>query len=219
MSWRLEGVSRSWRLGEVEVPALRPCDLSFQRGVSTAVVGPSGSGKSTLLQVAALLDPPSTGAVWHGDLRVSSLSDDARSAFRLRHLGFVHQSYPVVASLSPLDNVALPAIFAGMARGEARQRARRLLARLGIEPLADREVRTPSGGERQRVALARALINEPIVVFADEPTAALDSETGAEVLELLFSVVEGAALVVASHDLRVAQRAQVIRRMDAGRLT
>lgn len=218
MSYSLRGVSRSWWLGEVEVRALEPCDVAFETGESTAVLGPSGSGKSTLLQVAALLDPPSSGEIWCGQREVSSLPDEARSRFRLRKIGFIHQSYPVVASLSPLDNVALPALFAGARRGEARARAQRLLVRVGIAELSQRPVRTLSGGERQRVAIARALINDPIVVFADEPTAALDSRTGDEVLDLLFEVVREATLVVASHDPRVAERAGRILQIDGGRV-
>ncbi|MCP4805965.1 MAG: ABC transporter ATP-binding protein [Proteobacteria bacterium] len=199
--------------------ALAPCDATFEVGSSTAVLGPSGSGKSTLLHVAALLDSPSSGGVWHGDDCVSGLDDDARSAFRLKHVGFVHQTYPMVSSLSALENVALPALFAGLSRDEARRNAGSLLADLGLGELGPRDVRTLSGGERQRVAIARALVNDPVVVFADEPTAALDTATGDLVLDLLFGAVGSAALVVASHDERVADRADRVLRLKDGRLS
>jgi putative ABC transport system ATP-binding protein len=217
--FRLEAVSRTWQLDEVEVPALVEVSARFAPGESWAVLGPSGSGKSTLLQVAALLDPPSAGAVWWEDRELSALNDDERSAFRCRRLGFVHQVYPMVGTLTPLENVMLPALWAGTARREARAAAMDLLARVGVEQLAQRDVRTLSGGERQRVAIARALVNHPVVVFADEPTAALDSATGERVLDLLFDLVcaQGAALVVASHDPRVAERAGQRILLDAGR--
>lgn len=215
--YELRGVARSWWLGEVEVPALRPLDLVFEPGQATAIIGPSGSGKSTLLQVAALLDPPTAGGIWFEGRCLSELSDDDRSRFRLHALGFLHQRYPMVEALTPQENVELPARFAG--GRDVAARARALLDAVGILPLADREVRTLSGGERQRVALARALVNRPVVLFADEPTAALDTATGERVLDLLFATAreQGAALVVASHDARVAERADVVVHLDGGR--
>jgi len=217
--YRLEVVSRIWQLDAYAVPALVEVSACFAPGENIAVVGPSGSGKSTLLQVAALLDPPSAGAVWWENQELSALHDDARSRFRCRKLGFVHQTYPMVGTLTPLENAMLPALWAGIPRRDARSRALELLSRVGVVALADRDVRTLSGGERQRVAIARALVNQPIVVFADEPTAALDSATGDRVLDLLFELVceEGAALVVASHDPAVARRAQRLIRLDGGR--
>ncbi len=188
-------------------------------------MGPSGSGKSTLLHVAALLDPPSSGSVWLDGTCLSAadgtgLDDDARSLFRLRRLGFVHQTYPMVVALTPLENVMLPAEYAGMDRAAARTRAVDLLARVGLASHANRDVRTLSGGERQRVAIARALVNRPVAVFADEPTAALDTTTGAQVLDLLFaeSRASGAALVLATHDPTVAARADHLLRLSGGRL-
>ncbi len=218
MSYSLRDASRSWSLGEVEVKALAPCDARFDIGSSTAILGPSGSGKSTLLHVAALLDHPSSGGVWHADRCVSELDRDERSEFRLQNIGFVHQTYPMVAALSALDNVALPAMFTG-SRAQARRRARSLLHEMGLGALAGRDVATLSGGERQRVAIARALVNEPVVVFADEPTAALDEATGELVLDVLFAATRGAALVVASHDPHVADRADRILRLQDGRLS
>ncbi len=217
--YELRSVSRSWQLDRVVVPALVGVHARFEPGVATAVVGPSGSGKSTLLQVAALLDPPSEGGVWWETRCLSTLSDDARSDFRCRRLGFVHQVYPMVGTLTPLENVLLPALFAGAGRNQARARALDLLERVGLAALAGRDVRTLSGGERQRVAIARALVNQPLVVFADEPTAALDSATGELVLDLLFEAAreQGASLVIASHDERVARRAEALIHLDAGR--
>jgi ABC-type lipoprotein export system ATPase subunit len=219
MSYALQNASRTWMLGRCEVQALAPCDLRFEPGVSTAVIGPSGSGKSTLLQVAALLDPPSTGGVWHQERCLSSLSDEKRSAFRLQHIGFVHQNYPMIASLDARDNVALPALFAGRSWAEARDRAQTLLESLALGAFAPRDVGTLSGGERQRVAIARALVNDPLIVFADEPTAALDGASGERVLALLFAVADRAALVVASHDTRVAEHADRVVHLEDGRVS
>ncbi len=218
MSYALLDASRTWRLGEVAVPALRPCTVHFEPGVSTAVIGPSGSGKSTLLQVAALLDPPSTGGVWHRDRCLSDQPDRARSAFRLAHVGFVHQTYPLVGSLDALDNVALPALFAGASWSKARARAEARLDQVGLAELAGRRVDRLSGGERQRVAIARALVNDPVILFADEPTAALDLVAGERVLDLLFAVTGQASLVVASHDARVAERADRVLRIADGQV-
>lgn len=218
--YTLRGVSRTWRLDAVDVPALAGVDATFPPGEAVAIVGPSGSGKSTLLHVAALLDEPTTGEVCFEGRVLSALGDDARSEFRLRRLGFVHQSYPMVGMLTPLENVVLPADYAGLPPAEAEARGRDLLARVGLSAMYDRDVRTLSGGERQRVAIARALVNRPAVVFADEPTAALDSTTGEQVLDVLFAVAReaGAALVVATHDPRVAVRADRLIRLDGGRV-
>lgn len=214
----LRKVSRRWRLDAYEVPALVDVDATFAAGETTVLMGPSGSGKSTMLQVAALLDAPSSGEVWFDGRCVSALSDDERSDLRLRRLGFVHQTYPMIVLLTPAENVALPATYIG-ARN-ARTRALELLDRVGLADLADRDVRTLSGGQRQRVAIARALVNRPAVVFADEPTAALDPKSGAQVLDLLIESTraEGAALVLATHDAKVAQRADRIIRLEAGHL-
>lgn len=214
--WSLRDVSRTYLLDSVKVPALCACNVTFSPGEAVALVGPSGSGKSTLLHVASLLDVPSAGGVWYGDREVSALDDNARSDLRLNHLGFVHQTYPMVSALSPLENVALPARYAG--RADAAERARRLLEQVGLAKHAHRDVRTLSGGERQRVAIARALVNTPVVVFADEPTAALDAENGERVLDLLFGLVRqtGTRLVLATHDPGVAVRANRIVRLRGG---
>jgi ABC-type lipoprotein export system ATPase subunit len=218
--YTLRGLSKFWRMDVVEVPALQAVDVAFAPGQATAIVGPSGSGKSTLLHVAALLDSPSAGEVWFEGRCLSALSDDARSGFRLRRLGFVHQTYPMVVALTPLENVSLPAEYAGVPRAEARARGQALLDRVGLGGHAHRDVRTLSGGERQRVAIARALVNAPAVVFADEPTAALDTASGAQVLDVLFEAAqaEGVALVLATHDPGVAGRAHRVLRMDGGRV-
>jgi lipoprotein-releasing system ATP-binding protein len=217
---RLEGVYRHHRLDAVVVDALSDVNVAFAAGQATAIVGPSGSGKSTLLHVAALLDAPDGGTVWMDGQPVSRLGDDARSALRLRKIGFVHQTYPMLGALTPRQNVALPAVWAGTPRRAAEERAGHLLERLGLGAHADREVRTLSGGERQRVAIARAVVNRPAVVYADEPSSALDSANGARILALLFEVAreEGVALVLATHDASVAARADTIVRIDGGRL-
>lgn len=216
--YALRQVSRVWKLDAVDVPALRDVTTEFGPGSATAVMGPSGSGKSTLLHVASLLDAPSSGEIQFEGRCLSTLNDDQRSAFRLRRIGFVHQTYPMISVLTPLENVMLPAQYAGTA--DATTRSAMLLERVGLAALAHRDVRTLSGGERQRVAIARALVNGPAIVFADEPTAALDSATGKAVLDLLFAVARetGAALVLATHDAQVAARAERVIRLDGGRV-
>ncbi|MSP56305.1 MAG: ABC transporter ATP-binding protein [Myxococcales bacterium] len=221
--YTLRGVSRSYLLDAVPVHALHGVDLTFDGGEAIALMGPSGSGKSTLLHVAALLEPPSSGSVWYLGRCLAGpggFDDNGRSSFRLRRLGFIHQTYPMIVSLTPLQNVMLPGEYAGLARGEARKRAESLLDRVGLGGFGDRDVRTLSGGERQRVAIARALITGPVVVFADEPTAALDPDIGGQVLDLLFEQARqsGAALVLATHDPRVAARADRVVELRAGRV-
>jgi ABC-type lipoprotein export system ATPase subunit len=214
----LRGVAKRFALGAVAVDALAGVDAEFSPGRATAVVGRSGSGKSTLLHVAALLEAPDAGAVEVDGRVVSALADADRSRFRLHHLAFVHQAYPLVASLTVVENVALPARWAG--HGDALGRARRGLDTVALAPLAGRDPRTLSGGERQRVAIARALVNAPRAILADEPTAALDAATGAAVLDALFSAAReaGATLVVASHDPVIAARADRALRLEGGRV-
>lgn len=217
---RLEVVSRSWQLDAVTVVGMESVSLSVPPGEVLGLTGASGAGKSTLLAVAALLDPPTSGSIWWNQEKLSAMTEDQRSDFRCAHIGFIHQSYPMITFLNVMENILVPAAYAGKSRTEVRRRAEALLERVGMAGWGDRDVRTLSGGQRQRVALARALINQPRVLFADEPTAALDRATGEQVLELLWSCVreQGAAMVLATHDPQVAARADRRIHMDSGRL-
>ena len=185
---------------------LEGISLSVSNGESVAIMGPSGSGKSTLLHCMSGVLTPTHGSVRYGDEELSALGDGPRSRTRLRNFGFVFQDGQLLPELSNVDNVALPAMLNGMGRGAARRRAMELLDQLGLGGLADRRPAQVSGGQAQRVTIARALVANPGVVFADEPTGALDQSTGHEVMQMLTTIVRqsGASLVMVTHDPKVA---------------
>ncbi|MFO7546864.1 MAG: ABC transporter ATP-binding protein [Trueperaceae bacterium] len=202
---RAEKLSKVYRTGSGEVPALRGVDVAFAPGHMTAIVGPSGSGKSTLLNLLAGFDVPTTGDVTLDGVSLGSLDERRRSEVRLHRFGFVFQSFNLVTVLSAEQNVAFPLGLAGKGAVERRERSRELLARFGLERRADHLPHRLSGGERQRVALARALANDPDVIFADEPTGNLDSRSGVAVLEALQQVAsDGHTVIVVTHDQQVA---------------
>ncbi|MFJ9691277.1 ABC transporter ATP-binding protein [Kitasatospora sp. NPDC101183] len=196
----LRGVRRSYGRGGETVHALRGLDLALERGSFTAVMGPSGSGKSTFLQCAAGLDRPDGGQILLGGREISGLSENDLTRLRRSRIGFVFQSFNLLPSLTVEQNVLLPQRLAG--ERQDRARARELLARVGLGEHARRRPGQLSGGQQQRVAIARALITEPDVVFADEPTGALDTATAHEVLGLLRRAVDGlgATVVMVTHD-------------------
>jgi putative ABC transport system ATP-binding protein len=186
--------------------ALRGVDVTIRQGEIVAVMGPSGSGKSTLLHCLAGVITPDTGEVSIDGTHLSALPEDQRSRFRLTRLGFVFQFGQLLPELSAEDNVALPLMLAGTRRARALTEAHSWLARLGLEGMERRLPSELSGGQAQRVALARGLVNAPAVLFADEPTGALDSLTAERVMETLTEVVRsaGTTLVIVTHDARVA---------------
>ncbi|WP_327682308.1 ABC transporter ATP-binding protein [Kitasatospora sp. NBC_00458] len=196
----LRGVRRSYGRGGETVHALRGVDLALGHGTFTAVMGPSGSGKSTFLQCAAGLDRPTAGEVYLGGEEITKLSENRLTKLRRSRIGFVFQSFNLLPSLTVLQNVLLPQRLAG--ERQDRGRARELLAQVGLGDHAGRRPGQLSGGQQQRVAIARALITSPDVVFADEPTGALDTRTAHEVLGLLRHAVDamGATVVMVTHD-------------------
>ena len=185
---------------------LEGISLTVGDGESVAIMGPSGSGKSTLLHCMSGVLTPTHGSVRYGDEELSALGDGPRSRTRLRNFGFVFQDGQLLPELSNVDNVALPAMLNGVSRGAARKRAMELLDQLGLGGLADRRPAQVSGGQAQRVTIARALVANPGIVFADEPTGALDQSTGHEVMQMLTTIVRqsGASLVMVTHDPKVA---------------
>ncbi|RLE30053.1 macrolide ABC transporter ATP-binding protein [Candidatus Acetothermia bacterium] len=213
----LEGVTKVYRMGQVEVPALRGVDLELHPGQFLAVMGPSGSGKSTLLHIAGLLDRPTSGKVrWQGR-EVSSLRSGQLAELRGRHIGFVFQTFNLIPTLTALENVELPLLFRGLATGERRKRAEGLLELVGLAGRARHRPGQLSGGERQRVAIARALAPDPELILADEPTGNLDSASGREILELLRSLNgTGKTLVLVTHDTEAAKVAKEIKHMRDG---
>ncbi|NGN68751.1 ABC transporter ATP-binding protein [Streptomyces sp. A7024] len=214
----LDRVSRFYGRGRGTVHALRDLDARLYAHSLTAVMGPSGSGKSTFLQCAAGLDRPSSGTVRLGGQEISAMGERQLTRLRRARIGFVFQSFNLLPTLTAQENVLLPLRLDGKPRDPAR--ARRMLARVGLDGRADARPGELSGGQQQRVAIARALITEPDVVFADEPTGALDADTAAGVLGLLRESVTayGATVVVVTHDAAVAARADRVLRLAEGRL-
>ncbi|MBA2554619.1 MAG: ABC transporter ATP-binding protein [Geodermatophilaceae bacterium] len=203
-------VSRSYQLDGVAVEALRGVSVRIDPGDYVAVVGPSGSGKSTLMHLLGGLDRP-TGGVLRVDGRdVSTLSDEALAGLRNAAIGFVFQSFQLLARTTAVDNVALPLVYRGVSRGERRRRAVAALESVGLGHRLGHRPNQLSGGEQQRVAIARALVGEPRVVLADEPTGNLDTASGAEVLAILerLNAGSGTAVVLVTHDRDVAARAR-----------
>ncbi|MFJ3905683.1 ABC transporter ATP-binding protein [Streptomyces sp. NPDC090025] len=214
----LTGVTRTYGKGAGTVHALRGIDLSLPRGSFTAVMGPSGSGKSTFLQCAAGLDRPTAGSVRLGGTEITKLRENKLTELRRARLGFVFQAFNLLPSLTVEQNVLLPLRLAG--RRPDRRRAAEVLGQVGLGDKAGRRPAELSGGQQQRVAIARALITEPDVIFADEPTGALDTTTAADVLALLRGAVDrlGATVVMVTHDPVAAAHADHVLFLAAGRL-
>ena len=202
---RGEDLVKTYYLGEVAIRALRGVTLEVRPGEFVAVMGPSGSGKSTLLHLLGLLDTPDSGEVTVDGMQTRDLDDDTLTGLRRSRLGFVFQTFELIPNLSARENILLPAQIGGR-DGAAASRLQELAHTLGILDRLDHRPSQLSGGQRQRVALARALINQPVVILADEPTGNLDSKTGREVLELLREGVrrEGWTVVMVSHDPNAA---------------
>lgn len=215
---QLQGISKSYRSGSTSVPALRDVSLAIPAGTFTAVMGPSGSGKSTLLQCAAGLDTPDSGRVLLGSTEISRLHSSALTRFRRDHVGFVFQSYNLLPQLSVAGNVTLPLLLAG--RGTDHAWLAYVLEAVGLAGLGERKPQELSGGQQQRAAIARALITRPDVVFADEPTGALDSGTARQVLELLRHTVSALnqTVVMVTHDPVAASHADSVIFLSDGRL-
>jgi len=214
---RLREAAKTYRTGDIEVPALRGISLDIPYHRFSMVVGASGSGKSTLLNLIAGLDRPSAGTVTVAGRRIEVLGESALARFRARHIGIIFQFFNLLDDLTVEDNVLLPAQLAGASRRKAQARAGELLARMGIEEHRNAYPARMSGGQRQRVAIARALVNSPAVLLADEPTGALDSATGQEIGALLRELNEGGqTLVLVTHDPDLAERfaARTVRIVD-----
>jgi len=215
---RIDDVVRVFGRGEGEVRALDGVTLGFARGTFTAVMGPSGSGKSTLLQLAAGLDRPTTGTVHLGDRDLGGMSERALATLRRDRVGFVFQSFNLLGALTAAQNVALPSRLAGRRLGRGEVGA--ALDRVGLGERARHRPAQLSGGQQQRVAIARALVGEPEIMFADEPTGALDRRSGRDVLRLLRETVDagGRTLVMVTHDASAAAWADRVVFMADGRL-
>lgn len=214
-------LSKTYVMGEVKVPALKNVSFEINQGEYVAVMGPSGSGKSTLMNLLGCLDTPTSGSYVLDGQEVAELDDAALSSARARKLGFVFQQYNLLSRQSALRNVELPLIYRGVSTSERHVRAKAALDVVGMSDRMDHRPNELSGGEQQRVAIARALAGSPAVILADEPTGALDSKTGTEILHILqrLNAEQGLTLVMVTHDAKVAAYAKRILHMSDGELT
>jgi putative ABC transport system ATP-binding protein len=220
VGYELVEVSKTYRVGERDVAALRGVNLRIDADEFVAIVGPSGSGKSTLLNLLGLLDRPSAGTLSLDGVNVAGLGEKAAADLRLRRIGFIFQAFNLLASLRAWENVAVPAVLAGRRLGAVREQCMELLARVGLADRAEHFPSQLSGGQLQRVAIARALSLEPQVILADEPTGNLDSASGEEVVGLLRKIAAdtGRTVVIVTHDPQVAAAADRQLTMRDGQL-
>src|SRR5436190_9936171 len=214
---RLKNISRRYQMGSETIHALRDVSLEIERGEYVAIMGPSGSGKSTLMNVLGCLDTPTSGTYELNGIDVSDMDDDDLAEIRNREIGFVFQTFNLLARSNALHNVELPLIYAGISSEERREMALEALRHVG---LADRIQHKPtelSGGQRQRVAVARALVTRPSIILADEPTGNLDSKTGEEIMDLLEGLSrKGNTIIVVTHEEDIAKRSRRILRIRDG---
>ena len=199
---QIRDLNKTFQLGKVEVCALRNVSLDICRGEYVSIMGPSGSGKSTLFNMIGALDKPTSGSVRVADLDLTQLGRRQLAYFRGNHIGYIFQSFNLIASYDAVDNVAMPLRFSGMAERDARRGASEMLERVGLAHRTSHRPDELSGGQQQRVAIARALVNEPTIILADEPTGNLDLHTGEEIIALLYEMSQnrGLTVVTATHD-------------------
>ena len=209
----MRGIKKSYYLaGGEEVPVLKGIDLSIQKGEFIALMGESGGGKTTLLNIIGLLHYPTTGSYFINGEDIAAVRDDYTRAFiRNKKIGFIFQSFNLIGSISAFRNVILPSLYRRVVKTEREARAKELLEKVGLGERLDHKPKELSGGQQQRVSIARALINDPEIVLADEPTGALDSKTGVQVMELLKELHgEGKTIIMVTHSAEIAQYADRI---------
>jgi ABC-type lipoprotein export system ATPase subunit len=216
---QLRRVSRIYRKPgtDVEVAALHEIDLDLIRGEYTAIMGASGSGKSTLMNLLGCLDRPTTGSYVLGDEDVSKLDDDALSTIRSKRIGFVFQNFNLIQQLTVLENLEVPMFYSGIAPHIRHERAKKLAERVGLSDRLDHRPTQLSGGQQQRVCIARSLVNDPLILLADEPTGALDSKTGEQILAIFEELVaNGVTVILVTHDPKVGERCRRVIRLQDG---
>ena len=219
MILQMNDICKDYLQGKMTVPVLRNIDFSMEEGEYVAIMGPSGSGKTTLMTIVGCLDQATSGKFFLDGKDISKCSDNQMSDIRLKKIGFVFQSFQLLPRQSALDNVALPLCYAGVAKKERRERAAAALERVGLEDRMNFKPNQLSGGQKQRVAIARAIVNHPRILLADEPTGALDSRSGEQVMELFESLhKEGVSILMITHDPGIASFAERIVEIRDGRL-
>jgi putative ABC transport system ATP-binding protein len=217
---RIVDLWKTYIMGPVEIHALRGVDLRIERNEYVAIMGPSGSGKSTLMNLVGCLDTPTKGEYWLGGERVSDLADDDLARIRNREIGFVFQTFNLLARATALRNVELPLVYAGVGAAERRTRALQALQEVELADRASHRPNELSGGQRQRVAIARALVMKPRILLADEPTGNLDSVTSAEIMDLFDRLhADGNTVVLVTHEHDIAQRARRIVTIHDGKVS
>ncbi|MFL9452955.1 MULTISPECIES: ABC transporter ATP-binding protein [Nostocales] len=206
MIW-MESITKTYRLGETEVPILKGIDLTVEEGEYVAIMGMSGSGKSTLMNIIGCLDRPTSGYYVLEGQNLTTLNDDELAFIRNQRLGFVFQQFNLLPRATAVENVMLPMVYAGVPKHQRQKRAIAALTRVGLAERLNNRPNQLSGGQQQRVAIARALVNRPALVLADEPTGALDSQTSQEVMDLLSELNhQGITIVIVTHEPDVAAR-------------
>lgn len=216
----IRDITKTYKMGDVEVHALRGTNLDIYRGDLMAIMGPSGSGKSTLMNILGCLDQPTSGTYKLDGLDVEKLKDDQLAEARNKKIGFVFQSFNLLRRTSAIDNVEQPMIYAGVNSKQRHERAKAALTSVGLGDRLDHHSSELSGGQQQRVAIARALVNQPAIILADEPTGNLDSKSGAEIMCLFqtLSSKQGITIIFVTHDPRIAQHTRRIIRISDGRI-
>jgi putative ABC transport system ATP-binding protein len=213
-------LTRTYTLGEVEVPALTGATFQVEAGELISVMGPSGSGKSTLMNILGCLDRPTSGVYRLGGEEVEDLSDDQLAAIRNRRIGFVFQTFNLLARTTAVENVELPLVYAGVSAAERRRVATEALRSVGLGERLRHHPNELSGGQQQRVAIARALVNRPSIILADEPTGNLDSKSGVEIMRILQDLnrQQGITVVLVTHDPFIARHSRRVLRLHDGRV-
>ncbi len=210
---------KTYDMGATKVNALQGVSLDIFNNEYVALMGPSGSGKSTLMNLLGCLDTPTSGDYFLDNINVSTMTDDELAEVRNRKIGFVFQTFNLLPRLSALDNVALPLVYAGMSKEQRLERAREVLASVGLEDRVDHRPNELSGGQRQRVAIARALVNNPSIILADEPTGNLDTKTSLEIMAILEEIHRrGNTIILVTHEPDIAEYAHRIVRLRDGKI-
>lgn len=213
----IERISRVYNVGAENVHALRDVSLRIDKNEYVAIMGPSGSGKTTLMNMLGCLDTPTSGKYEFGDQNVSQMSDNQLAKIRNKEIGFVFQTFNLLARSNALQNVELPLIYAGISKSERRERAMQSLIDVGLKDRMHHKSNELSGGQRQRVAIARAIVTRPSIILADEPTGNLDSKTGEEIMVLFNEIFErGNTIIIVTHEEYIAEHAARIIRLKDG---